>query len=150
MVVLCACYQTPSLSSKNRRYVSEHSGKCKWTVWYIIRCFWDGHSLRPVVIPRQFKEKKACRAFISAFIPHSSSHTSSYLHRLKTLSHYITWPWRYLETIYGRVLSKYSHKSVGVTLQHGYMYSIKALLACSLFTALQLVVYFTVHPSCNK
>lgn len=74
--------------------------------------------------------------------------TSSYRHRLKTLSHYITWPWRYLETIYGGVLSKYSHKSGGVTLlQHGYKYSIKALLACSLFTAKKFAAYFTDQPA---
>ncbi len=139
-------YQSLFVSTKNRRYVSGRAVNEQFDKW--LGTF-GTDSPRPGVIPRQYKEK-ACRAFICAFFPHSSSHTSSYLHRLKTLSHYITWPWRYLETIYGRVLSKYSHKSGGVTQQHRYMYSIKALLACSLFTALQFAVYFTVHQCYNK
>lgn len=99
-----------------------------------------------------YLKEKACTGFIIFFpLPRAAPrppNTSSYRHRLKTLSHYITWPWRYLETIYGGVLSKYSHKSGGVTLlQHGYKYSIKALLACSLFTAKKFAAYFTDQPA---
>lgn len=99
-----------------------------------------------------YLKEKACTGCIIFFpLPRAAPrppNTSSYRHRLKTLSHYITWPWRYLETIYGGVLSKYSHKSGGVTLlQHGYKYSIKALLACSLFTAKKFAAYFTDQPA---
>ena len=68
-----------SPSSENTRYMSERSGKCKWSLMN----YFGTHSPRPVVIiPQQYKAKKrgkkktaACSAFICAFIPHSSSHT---------------------------------------------------------------------------
>lgn len=138
-------YFPPLMSSNNTRYISALSDKWKWNVWWILWLFLGrtqsaASALRPLV------------GHISTLFPTAphTPNTSSYLHRPKTLSHYIAWPWRYLETIYGRVLSKYSHKSGGVTLQRGYMYSIKALLACWLFTARRFTAYFTVHPSHNK
>lgn len=137
-------------SSNNMTWMSESNEKCKWPVWGFFLCyFWRTES---AACPRHTWRRRPALV-LSFFFPLPRAaprppNTSSYRHRLKTLSHYITWPWRYLETIYGGVLSKYSHKSGGVTLlQHGYKYSIKALLACSLFTAKEFAAYFTDQPA---
>lgn len=138
-------------SNNNMTWMSESNEKCKWPVWgFFFFVLLLAHRISG--LSASYLKEKACTGFIIFFpLPRAAPrppNTSSYRHRLKTLSHYITWPWRYLETTYGGVLSKYSHKSGGVTLpQHGYKYSIKALLACSLFTAKKFAAYFTDQPA---